>query len=85
MGKVDWVGQTLTLTNVVGALKTGHLAGDARFDFSVAREARFSFKTVFEKANLREIATSFSGKTNKLEGLLDGQLFITHANAAARS
>ena len=80
LGKVDWVGQTVTLTNMVGSLKTGRLAGDARFDFTRSRQADFTLKTIFEKADLREIAAPFSGKTNKLEGVLSGELFVTRAN-----
>lgn len=79
LGNIDWVGQTLTLTNVVGGFKTGRLAGDARFDFSGPGDGEFSFKSTFDKADLREIAAPFSGRTNKLEGLLSGEFVLSHA------
>jgi len=65
---------------VAGSLRTGRLAGNARFDFAAAHDADFRFKVDFDKADLREIATAFSPKTNKLEGLLTGTLDITQAN-----
>jgi len=81
-GRVDWVGQTLGLSNVVGAFDTGRLTGEAYFDFGVPHDADFSFKTSFTGADLREIAGPFTVKTNKLEGLLNGDFAITHANSS---
>ena len=80
-GRVDWVGQTLGLTNVIGAFRTGGVAGDAHFEFS-AHQADFSMKAAVVGADLREISASFSGKTNKLEGLLSGEFVLSHAVAA---
>ena len=80
MGRVDWVGQTLALTNVVGSLKKGRLDGNAHFDFTVPKAAEFTFKAGFDKADLREVTTPFIERSNKLEGLLTGELVITQAN-----
>src|SRR5213075_833868 len=53
-GTVDWVGLTLALTNVTGALQTGQIAGRAHFDFSGTGEADFSFAAFVMGADLRE-------------------------------
>ena len=82
VGRLDWVGQTLALTNLVGGFHTGSAAGNAYFDFTVPHEADFSLKASFTGMDLREIATPFiTTKTNKLEGLLSGELIITQANS----
>src|SRR5205823_3612554 len=82
-GRVDWVGQTLGLTNLIGVFKMGRVTGDAFFDFGVAHDAEFSFKTALTGVDLRElIPASDAAKTNKLEGLLSGEFAIISANSS---
>jgi len=81
-GTVNWLGQTLTLTNVAGALQTGRLAGSAHFDFSALGGTEFSFAASVMGADLRELAASLGGKSNKVEGLFSAEFILTHGNAA---
>jgi len=81
VGKVDWVGQTLAVTNVLGGFRAGQLTGNAWFDFGGLDDAQFSLKTKLEGVDLRQLETRSPGKTNRLEGMLDGELVITSALA----
>ena len=81
VGNVDWVGQTLAVTNVLGGFRAGQLTGHAWFDFGGLDDAQFSLKTTWEGVDLRQLDTRSPGKTNRLEGLLDGELVITNALA----
>ncbi|HWD93083.1 MAG TPA: AsmA-like C-terminal region-containing protein [Verrucomicrobiae bacterium] len=83
-GGIDWVGPTLSLTNMRTDFYLGKGAGNAHFDFDqISHSANFNFSFVTTDANLHLLAQDLAdGKTNKLEGLLTGRLEITNANSA---
>jgi hypothetical protein len=81
-GRVDWVGETVALTNVHGDFHGGRLAGNAFFDFRPTNGAAFTFHSMFTNADLHSFMADFSNKTNKVEGIVKGELVVTHANTA---
>jgi hypothetical protein len=83
-GKIDWVGQHLSLSDMQTDFYLGKAAGNAQFEFEKpGHSADFKFNFVATDANLHLLARDLAdGKTNKLEGLLTLRLEITHANSA---
>lgn len=75
-----WLGDTLTLTNVQGAFHEGRLGGDAHFTFLPGGCADFSFRVGLSEVNLHSLMVDLFSKTNKLEGVLGGQLSVVRAN-----
>ncbi|MBI3851262.1 MAG: hypothetical protein HY298_13460 [Verrucomicrobia bacterium] len=80
-GSVDWVGQTLTLTNMQAAFYGGHAAGDAAFQFARGQGTEFGFDVTVTNASLQQLMADLSPRTNHLEGTLKGHLTITNANS----
>ena len=80
-GKIDWVGRHLNLTDLNGTLKSGRATGEARFDFAPATGADFTFKVVAAETDLAEVLAGF-GRTNKVEGILSGELVVTSGNSS---
>jgi hypothetical protein len=83
-GKIDWVGQHLSLSDVRTDFYLGKAEGNAQFDFEKAsHSADFKFNFVATDANLHLLARDLmDGKTNKLEGLLTARIEVTNANSA---
>ncbi|HEX4264798.1 MAG TPA: AsmA-like C-terminal region-containing protein [Verrucomicrobiae bacterium] len=83
-GKIDWVGEKLSLTNVRADFYRGKAVGDAHFEFEkINHSANFNFNFVANDADLHLLARDLAGgKTNKLEGLLTARLEVTDANSA---
>lgn len=79
-GDVFWVAERVTLTNMQGAFRTGRVEGDARLDFTHRKGADFSFAVAVHEADLREVLTDVTQKTNRLEGIFGGQLTVTRAD-----
>ena len=78
-GNVDWVGKHLALTNVDSEFYQGRLKADAAFDFTPVDGAYFAFNVAVTNTSLQQLMADVSVKTNKLEGLLTGNLNITSA------
>ena len=76
-GRVDWVGQTYTLTNVTGVWRGGDMRGWAYIDDGPAGGAEVMFSTAITNVNLSEVMLDLRGKTNALVGLVSGGLNIT--------
>jgi hypothetical protein len=81
-GKIHWLGQTLVLTNLAGALYGGDADGFANFDFRPKAGADFEFIANVRNANVHLLATDLSSPTNHLEGVLSGRFVMTSANSA---
>ena len=79
-GNIDWVGRTMVLTNMQGFLHGGRAAGHAHFAFPRKRGAEFSFRLSVAEIDLHSLMTDLNGKTNKLEGILNGQLTVVAGN-----
>jgi len=83
-GKIDWVGQHLSLKDVHTDFYLGKASGNADFDFDkISHSANYRFNFAANDANLHLLALDLTGgKSNKLEGLLTGRIEVTDANTA---
>jgi hypothetical protein len=80
-GKLHWQGESLSISNVVARFYNGRLAWNGEFDFSPPMGTDFHFQASFEEADLRLLVADVAARTNQLEGILSGHLFITAANS----
>jgi hypothetical protein len=81
MGTIHWLGETLVLTNVTAAFYGGEGSGFAHFDFSPPHPgADYEFMVDVANVNLHLLAAGLSTGTNRLEGTVAGELFVTHAD-----
>jgi hypothetical protein len=81
VGNIAWQARVLSLLNVRGAMSGGHVTGHARFDFTDSNEPTFSFQTAVTNVDLRPLMQNLSAKTNKLEGILSGEVVVARARA----
>jgi hypothetical protein len=82
-GTVLWRDQTLMLTNVSStAFYDGKCSGNASFAFQTPRDTEFAFEVRASDVNFRSLMQDLSGRTNNLEGLINGYLNVTNANSA---
>lgn len=75
-GNIDWVGDKLSLNNVRGQFRQGDLGGAAAFDFTRGSGSRFAFNLSVSNADLRTFMQDIGYPTNKLEGVLNGEMII---------
>lgn len=82
-GKIDWVGEHLSLSDVQTEFYLGKASGSAQFDFAKTHPgANYKFNFVTTDANLHLLVKDLSdGQTNKLEGLVNARLEVTDANS----
>ena len=82
-GRLDWVGETLLVTNVLArAYNGGRVAGWSDFNFARSNGADYRFEIAVADVDIKSLMQSFSGKTNHLEGLLHGQMTLEHGNTS---
>jgi hypothetical protein len=79
-GNIDWVGRTMVLTNMQGIFHGGRAAGHAHFAFPRKKGAEFSFKLSLAEVDFGSLMSDLSAKTNRLEGMLNGELTVVAAN-----
>jgi hypothetical protein len=79
-GRIDWVGNTVTITNLEGAFHGGAIAGHGFFDFNRDHGAAFRFHTALRQCDLRSLIAGVAQRTNKIEGLFSGDLTMTQAD-----
>ncbi len=79
-GRVHWVDELVQLNVTESDCYTGKLAGAAQFDFSSHEGAQFQFNTAFTNVNVQLLMQDISTRTNRLEGLLTGQLHVHKAS-----
>jgi hypothetical protein len=80
--RLDWVTNTLVLTNVQGAFYDGRMKGDAFFDFSPDVGSLFRFNLDVTNSSLHGLMSDVSSPTNRLDGTIYGNLTITKANSS---
>ena len=84
-GGVLWRGRHVTLTNVQAALyNTGTLTGWTVFDYVPKHGTDFQCDFTAKDIDLPVAARGLTGRTNKLEGMLDGRLVIDRASSNDR-
>jgi hypothetical protein len=81
-GHVRWADETVTITNLQADFYRGKLAADMFFDCTLPRESEFNLRARVSDADLHELVRGLSSQTNRLEGILSGDLTITKANTA---
>jgi hypothetical protein len=81
-GHVHWLGQTVAVTNLHGAFYDGRIAGHLRVDFAPTHGDVFAFQMLLTNVSLPGLVGAVRGKTNQLEGRLNGELTVFHANTA---
>jgi hypothetical protein len=81
-GAVRWADETVTITNLQADFYRGKLVANMFFDCTVPREADFNLHTRVTNADLHQLMSDLSSPTNRLEGILSGELTVTKANTA---
>ncbi|MBI3418379.1 MAG: hypothetical protein HY043_24075, partial [Verrucomicrobia bacterium] len=76
---LKWQDDSLTISNLQGSFYKGRLNGDARFDFPKTNTTDYSFAGRASGVDLRLLMNDIATATNKLEGLVDGELTVTAA------
>jgi hypothetical protein len=81
-GGVDWAGQMVTLTNISASLyNNGTAKGWVVFDGRPNRGSDFRADFSARDMDLSSLVAGITGKTNHLEGRLDGHLALDGPNA----
>jgi hypothetical protein len=76
-GAVHWLGRDVAVTNIEARLyKTGALTGWITFGYVPKHGSGFSCDFTARDIDLPALANGLTGRTNKLEGLLDGRLTL---------
>ena len=81
-GAVRWANETVAITNLQADFYRGKLAADMYFDCTAPRAADFNLRAAVANADLHQLMNDVSLRTNRLEGILTGDLTITKANSA---
>jgi hypothetical protein len=85
-GGVNWTGRTVTLTNISANLyNNGALMGWIVFGGGPNRGSDFRADFAARDIDISSLATGITGKTNHLEGRLDGHLALDGPNNSDRS
>jgi len=82
-GNIDWIGRTMVLTNMQGIFHGGRVAGHAHFAFPRKKGAEFSFKLAVAEVDFHSLMSDLSderSRTNRLEGVLNGELTVVAGN-----
>jgi len=77
---VHWMDETVTITNVAADFYGGRLAGDFHVDFTADTNADFHLRGRVTDTDLHLLMNDISSPTNRLEGILSGDLTVTNAN-----
>lgn len=77
---LHWIGDHLDLTNVQAAFYDGKLTGHAAFDFPEKQGTDFRFDASVWESDLKKLLQDINSRSNKIEGVLNGQLIVTAAN-----
>ncbi len=83
-GNVDWVGDTLAITQARASAYRGHAQGNLNFDFSPAVGNDFNFTCDAQDLDLQLLMADINASTNRLEGAVSGRVVITSANTQDR-
>ena len=79
-GRVDWQGPTLLVTNVQADIYRGRTVGWAYFEFPPDRGADYRFDLAATGIDLQSLVGMMTGKTNHLEGSLQGTWTLSSGN-----
>jgi hypothetical protein len=83
--EINWTGQTISITNIAAALyNKGSLSGHLLFNNPPAGAPSFQAHTAVKDIDLGALAVGLSGKKNRVEGLLDGDLDVSGTDVMRR-
>jgi hypothetical protein len=77
---VHWFNGTVTITNVAANFYKGRLEANLFFDFAASTNADFNFQARVTEGDLHALMSDLTSPTNRLEGQLSGNLYVTQAN-----
>ncbi len=80
-GLVLWQGDSLTISNFQGRFYKGNIQGGLDADMHSATGSDIAFQLNVTNVDLRSFLKDMSTNSEKLEGVLSGQLAITHLNS----
>ena len=80
-GKVDWTGPTVSLTNISASLYNGMVAGWLVFNSPPKHGSDFHADFNAKDIDLSSLAAGIIGKTNHVEGRLDGRITLGGPNS----
>ncbi|MFO1477986.1 MAG: AsmA-like C-terminal region-containing protein [Verrucomicrobiota bacterium] len=80
-GQVHWIGDDLHMRNVLADFYHGTAQGSADFDFRPEHGTDFKFDATVNQVDFHSLMSDLLPETNRLEGTLAGQLYVTHANS----
>ena len=79
-GTVLWQGKTVTITDLSARWRGSDALGWVRLDFAQPKGGTLAFHMAVEGAELSDLLRDMQeGKTNRLEGIVGGEVTITHA------
>lgn len=79
---IYWRGDHLSISNLQSKFYAGRLAWEGHFDFTDNDNPQFGFRGGVTEADLRLLMGDMTHTNNHLEGILNGNLIITSANAS---
>ena len=81
-GTVALVNEHVAITNLAADFYGGKLAGDIAIASTATSDPDIRFALQSTDTDLHQLMTDISSPTNRLEGILTGELTVTKANAA---
>jgi hypothetical protein len=81
-GRINWIGEKLTINEARAKFYGGVASGSAAFNFSPAAGTEYRFVLFATNALLQSLMRDLTGRTNNPEGVLNGSLVITKASSA---
>ncbi|MGB0578176.1 MAG: hypothetical protein ACPGVU_00610 [Limisphaerales bacterium] len=82
VGRIDWMTNKLSITNLTAGFYGGEIEGDLFFDFDPPVGNDFTFDLTYTNASLRGLIADISNPTNRLEGRVSGDVNVTSGNTA---
>ncbi|MBM3835753.1 MAG: hypothetical protein FJ403_21285 [Verrucomicrobia bacterium] len=80
-GDIQWRADMVSITNVQANFYGGKLSWQAQFDFTGGTGAAFGFRGSVTNANLHSLMSDLTSISNRLEGIISGNLVITSAHS----
>ncbi|MCP5516371.1 MAG: hypothetical protein H7A45_03835 [Verrucomicrobiales bacterium] len=79
-GAVQWLGNSVVVTNFSGGFYEGRLNGDLTADVTGGATPNLKFAARVDQASLRPAIAEIFSLTNHIEGIVSGQVIVTNGN-----
>lgn len=80
--QLHWQGDSLSISNLQGEFYGGHVNAGFLFNFQPDTGSEFSLKARIASVNLNALLKDLLSPTNRLEGLLEGEVEVTSARSS---